>query len=275
MAMKPVIAGVVLSLGFGLAASGAAQQTGRDAPSAEPPVLSDSLNGPDLFRVYCAPCHGRDGKGAGPVALALKARPPDLMEIARRNRGVFPKARVEAFVTNGSASAKSAHGSVEMPVWGPTFRSLDPSDARVRVRIGNIVDYIEKIQTEVMIVSGSLAHHRLTDDLFRIDELWMQLTPNTEFYRWLSQGIDRNASIILTPHPDRFADVKGVRILTGTMIHDTAPSASPIVHTMFLKDLTTGALAPITFETTDPNVAKTFDFYDNVDVSVVIQIQIK
>jgi hypothetical protein len=35
-----------------------------------------------------------------------------------------------------------------MPVWGPTFRSLDPSDARVKVRIVNIVDFIESIQVK-------------------------------------------------------------------------------------------------------------------------------
>ena len=263
-----VIIGLLLSLCFVLGVRGAAQQTVAPVP----PVMMDSLYGPDLFRLYCAPCHGRDGKGSGPVALALKTRPPDLTEIARRNRGVFPKARVEAFVTNGTMNAKSAHGTAEMPVWGPTFRSLDPSDTRVRVRIGNIVDYIESIQTEVMIVSGSLAHHALTDDMFRIGELWMQVISNTEFHRWLSQGIDRNVSIILTPRPDRFADAKGVRILTGTMIHNTAPNAAPIVHEMFLKDVMTGAFSSVVFQTTDPAIAKTFDYFDNAEVSVVIQI---
>ena len=112
------------------------------------PVMMDSVYAPDVFRLYCAPCHGRDGKGGGPVATALKTRPPNLTEIARRNGGVFPKARVEEFVTNGGAKPSPAHGSVEMPVWGPTFRSLDPSDARVRMRIGNLVDYLESIQTE-------------------------------------------------------------------------------------------------------------------------------
>jgi hypothetical protein len=127
--------------------------------------------------------------------------------------------------------------------------------------------------SEVMIVSGAMAHHRLTDDLFRIDGLWLNVTPGTEFHRWLSLGIDRNVSVILTPHPDRFADVKGVRILTGTMIHNTAPSASPIVHEAFLKDLTTGALSAVTFETTDVAVAKTFDYYDNAEVSIVIEVK--
>jgi hypothetical protein len=35
-----------------------------------------------------------------------------------------------------------------MPVWGPTFRSLDPSDTRVKVRIANLVAYIASIQAK-------------------------------------------------------------------------------------------------------------------------------
>ena len=36
------------------------------------------MAGRDLFESYCATCHGRDGKGAGPVAGALKTPPADL-----------------------------------------------------------------------------------------------------------------------------------------------------------------------------------------------------
>jgi hypothetical protein len=33
-----------------------------------------------------------------------------------------------------------------MPIWGPTFQALDPSDSRVKVRIANVVKYIESVQ---------------------------------------------------------------------------------------------------------------------------------
>src|SRR6185369_16691437 len=36
------------------------------------------VKGKRLFGQYCASCHGRDGKGEGPVAMALKGMPPDL-----------------------------------------------------------------------------------------------------------------------------------------------------------------------------------------------------
>jgi mono/diheme cytochrome c family protein len=261
--------GLLLAVTAGFGLRGAAQQT----MPGEPPATVDSLDGHAMFGLFCAPCHGRDAKGGGPVGAALKTRPPDLTDIARRNRGVFPKARVEAFVTNGNVGAKSAHGTSEMPVWGPNFKSLDPNDTRVRVRIGNIVDYVESLQTELTMVSGNLEHHLLTNDLFHIDDLWMQVAPNTEFHRWLSQGINRNVTILLVLNADRFADAKGVRILTGHLVHDIAPAASPIVHELFLKDPATGAVSAITFETTDAAIAKAFDFHDDGEVSLIIQIK--
>jgi hypothetical protein len=33
-----------------------------------------------------------------------------------------------------------------MPVWGPVFRGLDPSDTRAAIRIANVVKYIESLQ---------------------------------------------------------------------------------------------------------------------------------
>jgi hypothetical protein len=42
----------------------------------------------------------------------------------------------------------AVHGSSEMPVWEPVFRFLDPSDVRVRLRIENVVAYIETLQVK-------------------------------------------------------------------------------------------------------------------------------
>jgi mono/diheme cytochrome c family protein len=111
-----------------------------------PPLVIRSLVGRELFEFYCTSCHGRDGKGSGPVASALKVPPPDLTTLARRNDGAFPARRVEDFVTNGGDAPTPAHGSSEMPIWGPVFRALESSDGHVRVRIANIVAYIQSIQ---------------------------------------------------------------------------------------------------------------------------------
>jgi hypothetical protein len=47
---------------------------------------------------------------------------------------------------SGDRAVPLAHGSSDMPVWGPIFRSLDPNDRMNRVRIANIVTYLESIQ---------------------------------------------------------------------------------------------------------------------------------
>jgi len=118
-----------------------AQTTAPPAPA----FLGDSLIGKDSFEAYCASCHGSDGRGGGPVARALRGAPADLTSLTTRNRDVFPRDRVRATLT-GAGRTVSAHGTTEMPIWGPLFRAFE-SDARVRVRIDNLVTYLETLQT--------------------------------------------------------------------------------------------------------------------------------
>jgi len=139
--MRSRTAAIVGVLGTALMMMAAVKQT---TGPRMPPLVGESMYGPDLFNLYCATCHGRDGKGAGPVAQSLKTPPPDLTLLARRNGGLFPRARVKAAIAGGTATP--SHGSVDMPVWGPIFRGLDPSDARVEVRINNLVSHVASIQ---------------------------------------------------------------------------------------------------------------------------------
>jgi mono/diheme cytochrome c family protein len=120
-------------------------QTGRN--SMTPTLTLESLTGRDSFDRYCASCHGVDGRGGGPVASALRNRPPDLTTLARREGG-FPRERVLAFI-EGTNRLSLTHGSGDMPVWGRTFRGLDSSDARIRVRLANLVAYVESLQLPV------------------------------------------------------------------------------------------------------------------------------
>jgi mono/diheme cytochrome c family protein len=110
-----------------------------------PPVVISSLSGGDLFRFYCTSCHGSDGKGDGPVAATLKTPPPDLTRIAARNGGHFPSEELQGFVA-GNERPIAAHGSREMPVWGPIFQSLEPHDRLTRIRIESVVKFLESIQ---------------------------------------------------------------------------------------------------------------------------------
>jgi mono/diheme cytochrome c family protein len=111
-----------------------------------PPLVITSMYGRDLYQFYCASCHGRDGKGSGPVAPALKAEPPDLTRLALANGGVFPRARIDAVITGRADPPLAVHGSREMPVWGPIFSGLDRDEAVNRVRLVNILDYLASLQ---------------------------------------------------------------------------------------------------------------------------------
>ena len=138
---SPTAAAMLFAI-FAVAAVVSAQQSTKDKPLS---LLTPSLSGVQNFAAYCAPCHGSNGQGHGPVAGALTTPPADLTKLAARNKGVFPAARVREYVTNGDNTVP-AHGSRAMPVWGPTFRSLDSSDKAVTLRIANVVTYLESIQ---------------------------------------------------------------------------------------------------------------------------------
>jgi mono/diheme cytochrome c family protein len=127
--------------------AGVPASSGSQVVDISPTLVLPSMSGRDIFRYYCATCHGREGRGNGPVASQLKTRPANLTRLAAGNSGEFPLERVRAFVTHGRTDAPS-HGSPEMPIWGPIFQVLDPSDPIARMRINNVVDYIQSIQSK-------------------------------------------------------------------------------------------------------------------------------
>jgi mono/diheme cytochrome c family protein len=109
------------------------------------PVTSVSpASGKDMFMEYCAVCHGKDGKGGGPAASALKKAPADLTTLSSRNNGKFPESRVYGFIQGDSGV--SAHGSRDMPIWGTLFRGLDRDPSIAQLRMSNLTDYLKSIQ---------------------------------------------------------------------------------------------------------------------------------
>jgi mono/diheme cytochrome c family protein len=112
-----------------------------------PAPLTSPASGKEMYVSYCASCHGVAGKGDGPAAVALKVAPTDLTTLSRRNQGKFPGAHV-AQAIKGDA-AMPAHGSKDMPVWGPVFSSMSKGDqALVQLRISNLTKYIEAMQAK-------------------------------------------------------------------------------------------------------------------------------
>lgn len=107
--------------------------------------LINSIQGKDLFKSYCASCHGLDAKGKGPMAASLKTPPSDLRRISIRNHDVFPMMRVQKIIA-GEELPTAGHGSSEMPVWGPIFSRVTNDIDLGRVRIDNLARYLRDIQ---------------------------------------------------------------------------------------------------------------------------------
>jgi mono/diheme cytochrome c family protein len=127
-------------------APAAAQPTTPTIKHVAAPYTTPS-SGEGMYNAYCASCHGKDGKGDGPAAPALKMPTTNLTTLAVRNGGTFPAAHVAA-VIQGDAMTP-AHGSKDMPVWGPIFMSISShSKADVQLRIRNLTNYLDSLQVK-------------------------------------------------------------------------------------------------------------------------------
>jgi mono/diheme cytochrome c family protein len=120
------------------------------AAAAQTGTAPQTIAGGELYRMYCAVCHGAAGRGDGPLAASMTRKPADLTAIAARNGGLFPTELV--FRTIDGKNPVRGHGGPDMPVWGDAFaRSRDGGDpATVKRMIQSLVDYLESIQLRVV-----------------------------------------------------------------------------------------------------------------------------
>jgi mono/diheme cytochrome c family protein len=117
------------------------EPTAKKAPT-EPAAV---VFGKQTYVEYCAVCHGANGRGIGPAASTLKTPPADLTTLAKRHDGKFPDEYVAEIVRFGKPV--QAHGSADMPVWGPIFGLRDNSnEVAVRRRIKNLCEYLATLQ---------------------------------------------------------------------------------------------------------------------------------
>ena len=105
-----------------------------------------SLSGVEMYKTWCASCHGTDAKGAGPVASALKKTPPDLTQLSKKNGGKFPTERVREYI-DGRGKVE-AHGTREMPVWGDALQQIDASPVGISFRVNALAAYLETLQAK-------------------------------------------------------------------------------------------------------------------------------
>lgn len=138
MSRRPSLAILAATLGLALGA--------QPAPKVPTPYTTP-VSGEQVYLAYCASCHGVKGLGDGPVAAALSAPLPSLATLARRNQGTFPAARVTQSI--GGETLPRAHGTSDMPVWGPVFRTLDSrSEGATQIRLHNLVKHLESLQAK-------------------------------------------------------------------------------------------------------------------------------
>ena len=136
---------------FGLSLVSLAAQPGSSAqgkhtkrPEAVTMRDTDPSSGAQMYKEYCAVCHGTKGKGDGPAAGSSKTRPPDLRTLARRHDGKYPTGYVGSMLRSGTGS--HADGALDMPVWGPRLRSLDSNAIFEEMRIYNLTAFVESLQ---------------------------------------------------------------------------------------------------------------------------------
>ncbi len=107
---------------------------------------SEAAMGQVIFMRYCAACHGREGRGDGPVAPGLVKKPVDLTALAAKNSGTFPFDKVAKSI-DGRETGR-AHGTPDMPVWGEVFgKTTGTESPTVEGAVKRITNYVWSIQS--------------------------------------------------------------------------------------------------------------------------------
>lgn len=141
--LDPLVIAAALALVVGCAHPGRFDPESLDPTS--PAALASAA---DDYRTACAPCHGTDGRGTGPVAASLKRPPTDLTLLAAQHGGTFPFA--DTVATISGERAIDAHGTRAMPVWSIRLGGGDAASAVASIaeqrRIDMLTRYVATLQ---------------------------------------------------------------------------------------------------------------------------------
>jgi mono/diheme cytochrome c family protein len=105
---------------------------------------SAAWTGEQIYKEFCAVCHGIDAKGSGPAASALKVTPTDLTQFSRRNSNKYNELKMRGIINN--TDPVGAHGTGEMPIWGDVFKSISANETFGQMRVDALVKYLQTIQ---------------------------------------------------------------------------------------------------------------------------------
>ncbi len=101
------------------------------ASAPEGNLRGDAANGAELYALYCSSCHGKTGKGDGPVAAAFPTRPANHSDAAYM--GKLSDADIYKVIQKGGASVGK---SPLMAPWGGVL-----SDPQLR----DLVAYVRQL----------------------------------------------------------------------------------------------------------------------------------
>lgn len=96
---------------------------------ATPSVAQDATEGREVFRAFCAVCHGAEARGNGPMAEVLEIPPTNLTLLSASHDGRFPTFQTVRRIDGRDLLL--AHGG-EMPLFGHLFdmpMTAIPTDA--------------------------------------------------------------------------------------------------------------------------------------------------
>jgi mono/diheme cytochrome c family protein len=107
-----------------------------------------AMSGQELYRRFCASCHGVEGRGDGPVAASLRVEVPDLTQTARRLQGAGGRDRLIRIIDG--RYIVGAHGTRLMPVWGEDLSRLEignpDAERSSQLIIQRLADYVSSLQ---------------------------------------------------------------------------------------------------------------------------------
>jgi mono/diheme cytochrome c family protein len=106
------------------------------------------MSGEDLYRRFCASCHGVEGRGDGPVASTLSVEVPNLTLLASRGNGADLRDRIVRIIDGRYIIG--AHGTRTMPIWGEDLQRLEignpDAERSTQTIIGRLADYVTSLQ---------------------------------------------------------------------------------------------------------------------------------
>jgi cytochrome c oxidase cbb3-type subunit 3 len=113
---KPAALAALLMLGALLAAQGAA-------------LAFDAVRARQQYDAYCAECHGRDGRGDGPTAIAQRVQPRDFADCDLMAK-ISDLKMIDVIKNGGYANGMSP----DMPAWKYAFSDEDIKGLADRIR---------------------------------------------------------------------------------------------------------------------------------------------